>query len=140
MIDYCRAVDTCDEDLLKSVYHQDSYDDHGSFKGNGHEFATIVVKVLRKQWEATQHTIGDTVFQWLDDDTVTAETYVQAQHLGSDEDGPVLAWFAGVYLDRFERRDGVWRIADRRVVRTWDKIEPVKTWCEPGTFTDRRRV
>ncbi|MFF2108453.1 MULTISPECIES: nuclear transport factor 2 family protein [Rhodococcus] len=26
---YCRGVDRCDVEILKSVYHSDSYDDHG---------------------------------------------------------------------------------------------------------------
>ena len=26
---YCRGVDRCDADLVRSAYHEDSYDDHG---------------------------------------------------------------------------------------------------------------
>ena len=140
LLDYCRGVDTCDDELLRSAYHADSTDDHGSFSGNGHDFVAAVVPVLASRYQATQHTIGDTVFEWVDATTVETETYVQAQHLGADDDGQFLEWFAGVYLDRFEHRDRAWRIADRRLFRTWDKTERVDPCFPPGTFTDPRRV
>ncbi|MGI9604414.1 MAG: nuclear transport factor 2 family protein [Acidimicrobiales bacterium] len=140
LLDYCRGVDTCDAALLQSVYHPDSTDDHGTFVGNGHDFVAAVVPVLRKRYVATQHTIGGTVFDWLDEHAVITETYVQAQHLGHDDNGQYLEWFAGVYLDRFEQRDGQWRIADRRLLRTWDKVERIEPGFEPGAFTDRHRA
>jgi hypothetical protein len=29
LVTYCRGVDRCDEDLIRSAFHDDSYDDHG---------------------------------------------------------------------------------------------------------------
>jgi hypothetical protein len=29
LVRYCRGVDRCDEDLIRSTFHDDSYDDHG---------------------------------------------------------------------------------------------------------------
>jgi len=40
---YCRAIDRMDLELLKSVYHPDGTDDHGSFSGNAHEFAKQII-------------------------------------------------------------------------------------------------
>ena len=37
LLDYCRGIDTCDVGLVASVYHPDSFDDHGSFQGSGHD-------------------------------------------------------------------------------------------------------
>lgn len=46
LVRYCRGVDRCDEELLRSVYHADAYDDHGYWKGNGQDFAAFVVARL----------------------------------------------------------------------------------------------
>ena len=140
LLDYCRGIDTCDVGLVASVYHPDSFDDHGSFQGSGHDFARYATAALRERYEATQHTIGDSAFDWMDHGTVATATYVQAQHLGRDDDGHYLEWFAGVYVDLFELRDGSWRIAKRRLLHTWDKIERIDLCFEPGRFTDRTRV
>ena len=44
---YCRGVDRCDEDLIRSAFHDDSYDDHGYWKGPGHELAPFLADRLR---------------------------------------------------------------------------------------------
>ena len=36
---YSRGIDLLDLELVKSAYHPDAYDDHGTFKGNAFEFA-----------------------------------------------------------------------------------------------------
>ena len=33
MLRYCRSIDHRDHDLVRSTYHPDAYDDHGSFVG-----------------------------------------------------------------------------------------------------------
>ena len=38
---YCRALDRCDVELMKSVYWEDGFDDHGVFAGNAQEFAEL---------------------------------------------------------------------------------------------------
>ena len=53
---YCQAVDRCDLELLISCYHPDSYDDHGFFAGNGHDFARFVIPVLQ-QIDSSVHSI-----------------------------------------------------------------------------------
>lgn len=139
LVDYCRGIDACDAALTASAYHPDAIDDHGSFKGNGHEFAVYAAESLATRFEMTQHTTGDPAIDFVDDSTASAVTYVRAEHVGRDHDGRLLVTFEGEYRDRFEYRDGAWRIAARTVVHAWDQTERIEPAFEPGRFTDRIR-
>lgn len=139
IIDYCRGVDACDAELIASAYHPDGTDDHGSFVGLGHEFAEYAARRLRKAYVATQHTTGDPAIDFVGDDEANVVTYVRAEHVGEDDDGRFLVTFEGEYRDRFERRDGAWRIADRVVVHAWDEKRRSSAAFDPGRFTSRER-
>lgn len=115
---YCRAIDRCDLELLKSVYWPDAGDDHIVFSGNAIAFADFVIPMLKEHTEATQHLIANCWLQ-IDGDVACGETYVQAYHrLRSDGSAVVVG---GRYLDRLERRHGEWRIADRKVIIDWEQ-------------------
>jgi hypothetical protein len=133
-------VDRGDAELVASVYHPDGTDDHGSFKGLGSDFAVYATTRLPARYRATQHTIANTVIDFVDDDTARVESHVCARHL-RDEGDDVLAMetFFGRYVDRFERRDGTWKIAERVVVHDWDLAEPVTLAFPPGRFTEGAR-
>ena len=58
---------------------------------------------------------------------------------GANEGGPLLETFGGRYIDRFERRDGEWKIADRVVVHEWDQVEHIVLAYTPGRFAEGTR-
>ncbi len=108
---YCQGVDRGDAELIKSVYHDDAVDDHGMFKGLGKDFADWIVDFL-KDIRQCQHLIGNYSCE-LDGDTAYTETYcLAASDWGTGEH--VIAY--NRYIDRFDKRNGEWKIADRRVV------------------------
>ncbi|MGI9623082.1 MAG: nuclear transport factor 2 family protein [Acidimicrobiales bacterium] len=119
---YCRGVDRLDVELLKTCYHSDSYDDHGHFKGNGHDFAEFIVESLPKRTHHSTHSVGNVLIE-LDvnnPDRATAESYSLAYLRRTADDGTEwLDFFSGRYVDRFEKREGDWRIAHRVVVHDW---------------------
>jgi hypothetical protein len=121
---YCRAIDRCDEDLVRSVYHPDAVDDHGTFKGSGWDFAKWVVVQLRA-FEATMHTLGQSMIE-VQGDRATSETYCIAYHQRRGADGNSLLTFGGRYVDELERRDGEWRLSKRVVVHDWNKVERIE--------------
>jgi hypothetical protein len=116
---YCRGIDRCDEELLRSVYHDDAWDEHGEFKGPASEFVPWVLKGLRSgRFLANYHSISNVLIE-LDGDVARSEAYVTSWH-PMIRDGAHENWiFAGRYVDRFERRDGVWKIARRITVLDW---------------------
>lgn len=116
---YARGIDRLDMDLVRSCYHPDARDRHGSFSGSVDEFIAWVEPALVERFESTMHFLGNTLID-LDGDRAHAETYCIASHRMRTEASD---WLAGVrYVDVFERRNGDWRLADRTVVFDWARM------------------
>lgn len=56
-------------------------------------------------------------------DTAVVESHVLAYHEWEMASGTHDEIVGGRYIDRFERRDGAWKIADRRCVFEWSRLE-----------------
>ncbi|MFZ4122290.1 MAG: nuclear transport factor 2 family protein [Caulobacterales bacterium] len=132
LVRYCRGVDRCDEALLKSVYWEDSVDDHGSFVGPGWAFAAALMPALSGM-KGTMHAISNIHIELMGD-WARAETYCVAYHLlpaaGQDREMVV----GGRYLDRFEKRSGEWRIKHRLYVMDWNQNGPSTAIWDEGLF------
>ena len=119
---YGRGVDRLDEELLRSCYHAESYDDHGHWKGNGHDFAAFIIGSLLERAHHTTHAVANVLIELDPDnaDLARSESVGLAYLRRTDDDGVEwLDMFSGRYVDRFERRAGIWRIAHRVVVHDW---------------------
>lgn len=113
-----RGIDRCDPVLLADVFHPDATDDHGIFVGSASDFIAWVVPLL-KTMKRTQHVIGQTLIA-VDGDHAAGESYFLAHHALEGPDGDIFLIAAGRYLDRFERRDGEWKISHRHAVYDWN--------------------
>jgi hypothetical protein len=130
---YCRGVDRCDEELVRSVYHEDAFDDHGYWKGPGHEFATFITERLRAANTASLHSVTNVLID-LDGDLASCEAHVYASMVRRDSDPQMIDFFAGRYLDRLERRRNRWGITHRVVVLDWVRSDtggPGPGWPVP---------
>jgi hypothetical protein len=121
---YCRGVDRLDRELLISVYHEDAIEDHGVFVGDREGFADWVIAFHSRAQHATQHVINNHTCD-LDGDVAHTETYYMFAAMNVE--GAPLSLSGGRYIDRFEKRNGRWAIALRRVVSDW--------WGQPGEST-----
>lgn len=130
---YARGIDRRDFDLVRACYHPDATDEHGGFSGTVDEYLAWVERLTAK-YSMTMHLISGVVVD-LADDVAAAESTGVAIHR-SEDPAPQLNLAIGFrYLDRFERRDGAWRIADRRVVLDWtrENVEGVP-WAAQASF------
>jgi len=136
---YCRGIDRMDRELVRSCYHADATDEHGSFTGGVDAFLEWVWKLLAR-YEMTMHFVGNVLVE-LADDAAVAESYGVAWHRSRDP-RPQLNLVTGFRtLDRFERRgDAGWRIARRVAVTEWSRVDdPKDRWLPPpGLRTGRR--
>ncbi len=102
---HCRGVDRADEEALKSCYWSDATVAYGGFNGNAHEFCGILPTAI-KRYTATQHSITN-VNPLVSGEHALVETYVTAYHYIEDDSEMT---YIGRYLDRFEKRKGVWKM------------------------------
>jgi hypothetical protein len=112
---YARGVDRFDRALVLSAYHPDAIDDHGDFVGSPEEFVEWAFDLHEKGQISTQHNLTNHSCE-IDGDTAHTETYYTFNARNIDES----LWIAGGrYIDRLERREGEWRIANRYCVIEW---------------------
>ena len=121
------AVDRTDRGRIAACYTEDSFDDHGTFKGSGQQFADFVCGP--GPMSSMHHLIGQSVFE-VDGDEAWGETfYVFHGSVGTTRvDGH------GRYVDYFRRVGGIWRLAYRRVVP-----DAVPAGDDPGAYWRPKR-
>jgi hypothetical protein len=112
--------------LLESCYLPDAIVDLGDFaKGSVQEyFAFSKGEAGLPSLERTMHTVSNVRID-VDGDVGHGESYVVAAHSGP-EGHPWCAGFVVVHvrhLDRFERHEGRWLIAQRTAVFEWARNE-----------------
>lgn len=110
---YSRGVDRLDTEQMKSAYWPEATDDHGRFVGNGHEFADRVAGT-HDRWAASMHCNYNHSIEFDDATHARGEIY-NVTYLLPKDGGPWSVWL-GRYLDRYECRDGDWRIIHRTCV------------------------
>ncbi|WP_181383832.1 nuclear transport factor 2 family protein [Streptomyces sp. NWU339] len=142
---YARAIDRCDVELLKSVYHDDATDAHGSFDGNAHEFAEFMVPRLKEQTSYGIHHVTNELVE-IDGDRAIAESCLFGYHRVPGGRESVEKFFGeayadraeaqgrideeqeyftgGRYLDKLLKRDGIWRIWRRKITVEWNQCQP----------------
>lgn len=132
MLRYARGVDRRDWALVRAAFFEDGEDDHADFKGTRDAFIAWV----RERHDApglltSTHFLGNCLVELASGSVAAVETYffarleiapqasehrsmLDAKHAGSTHNSRVEVF--GRYVDRFEKRDGEWRIARRRTV------------------------
>lgn len=120
-----RAMDRNDRDGITSSYHPGALDHHGEFDGPVEQLVVWVDSLHRERLESMSHLITNHYVE-LNGDKALGETYVTAVLRTRRVAGRQFDLSAvGRYLDRYERRDGGWRIAERTVVLDWQRMDSV---------------
>ncbi len=103
------AVDRADRVRIASCYTEDSFDDHGTFKGSGAQFADFVCRP--GPMSTMHHLLGQSIFD-VEGDEAWGETF----YVFHGAAGGAQVSGHGRYVDYFRRVDGYWKLAYRRVV------------------------
>jgi len=137
---YCRGIDRRDLALVRDCYHADATDHHGSFFGTADEYVAWVDKLLAR-YAFTTHMLAQTTVEFgPTPGLAAAESYGVSVHRG-DPAKPHQNLATGFrYLDRFERRDGRWRIASRVALGEWSlRLSQDAWWAIPESHLQGRR-
>jgi len=136
---YCRGIDRLDRELVRSCFHPDATDTHGSFHGSVDEFIDWAFGLLDR-YDATMHLIANH-HATIVDDTAVAETYGIAFHRSTDPEPRRNLTVGFRYLDRLERRHGgPWAIAARTATTEWVRAPaPGEAWPIPADSAVGRR-
>jgi len=140
LVRYCRSLDRCDAEMMKTTFHEDGSDDHGIFEGGAHAFVDFIIPKIQYWYDVTTHAISNITIE-LQGDVAYTETYLRCYHRVRGEREKVVEIFGekyaaqfdwskvagiphetvynGRYVDKLEKREGEWRIAKRRVVTDW---------------------
>lgn len=119
---YMRGQDRLLPELHLSAFHEDAYVDCGLYAGSAAGFVEFAQGFLG-ELKGSQHLIGQSQIR-IDGDSADGEVYFIAWHRivedGEDKD----LFVAGRYVDRYEKRNGEWRIAKRRELIDWARTDP----------------
>lgn len=131
---YARGVDRCDRALLETVFWPDSHVQVGlSFSGTGPELVDWALGGLG-QLDQTMHMLGNMLID-LRGATAHVETYAHCYHRVPRADStPFDVVMALRYVDRFEKRKGEWRVAERIMPNDWGRIYSDSCDWEQGFF------
>jgi hypothetical protein len=120
---YCRGIDRLDMELVRSCYHSDGIDHHSGFEGVRDDYIVWVEGQLRRL-VSTMHLVGNHTVR-ISGDIAASETYGTAFHLADVNENGMGSFTTGFrWVDRFERRDSNWRLAERFALREWTRLEP----------------
>lgn len=115
---YMRGQDRLDREAHRSVFWDDAWCSYGIYEGGPDGFVEFAQNALRAH-AANHHMIGQALIDVAGDEAF-GEVYYQAFHRIGESGGPERDLFiSGRYVDRYERRGGVWKIAYRSELVDW---------------------
>lgn len=119
-----RGTDRYDGALLAASIHDDAELDMGGKVMDGASFAAAL-KPPASPRPGRMHILGNERIE-VSGDMATAESYlVSCQDVLADGVRRTRIR-AGRYIDRFERRGGVWKLARRTMIDEWSRIDDVR--------------
>jgi hypothetical protein len=120
LVRFSRGMDRFDRAIYLSAFWDDAEMAAGPFVGSAADCWDWAVPMHEAGQIVTHHALLQSTID-LDGDTAHAETYYQ--FVGQNRNGTL--WIAGGrYIDRLERREGLWKIALRTNVIEWGSLPP----------------
>ena len=131
---YAHAIDRRCWDIMPQLFHEDATFAFGPVAGDWRDFVEQAQAVI-DNCTATHHHLGQVLFGSDGPDIAHTETYMSAMHIVPpgypltdvfpDKGEEYSAVIAGRYVDRFEKRGGEWRIAQRTGIYDWREFRAI---------------
>jgi hypothetical protein len=118
---YCRGADRASEELVNSAFHPEAVADFGS----PIPAARLAHAIATGTQPQMMHFTGNVLIEF-DGDTAYVESYLLSFAPFVEDNVTSTRTRASRYLDRFERREGGWKIAHRLLVDEWARLDELK--------------
>jgi len=139
---YAHAADRGDAAMMEGCFWPDATLDIGIFSGSAHAFLEGFRAAQSDPSRVSRHQLGNILIEVdLAEHEARAETYCVGGSRVRDNSGVLTERMAYVrYVDRFEERNGEWRIHRRVVAFDWATAVPVTGDgpLQPGYITGKR--
>lgn len=113
---YCRGIDRSDAELMKSAYHADAIEHHGTFyEGPAQDYCDFVVEHLTDIVVA-RHELTNILIELSGDHARVESYFLSFQRVKDRAEDDLIG---GRYLDRFSWKEGCWLISERTLVFDW---------------------
>ncbi len=113
---FSRGMDRFDKASYDAAFHEDAQTAAGPFVGTASDCWDWAVPMHEAYQILTHHSLLNSTID-LDGDAAHCETYYIFVARNKDES---ITMAGGRYIDRFEKRDGAWKIALRTNVIEWN--------------------
>jgi len=125
---YMRGLDRLDGELERTVFWDDAYCSYGTYEGGPNEFVDFCQNALKSHL-SNHHFLGQINIE-LNGEEAFGEVYYQAFHRTKDANlNQRDVFISGRYVDRYEKRNNVWKIAYRSELVDWVRDDPAAdTW------------
>lgn len=137
MYKWCRAIDRLDYEGMRAAFHSDATDTHGPYVG-GVDGLVEWVRERHKSIPFSSHQVSNILIEFAAPDLALVETYIRTLQRYPADAKASLAQLSGGqagkpgvgidllsssrYVDRFDRRNGEWRIARRTLIQDWKQL------------------
>lgn len=120
LVRFSRGMDRFDREVFLSAFHPDALIAAGEFVGGPVDLYDWASTLHERGQASTHHNLLNHTCD-IEGDVAHTETYYLFVGRNRDESN----WIAGGrYIDRFERRDGAWKIVLRTNAIEWSGIVP----------------
>ena len=120
---HCRGVDRADVATLIDCYWPDATTAYGSDPVPAIPFCEQLAQSI-KAFERTHHMVSNIICEFGSNEAKVESTLVAFHYLNGKNGDDSEMTYLGRYLDRFERRNNVWKIKHREPVMSWSQNTP----------------
>ncbi|MGE0586751.1 MAG: nuclear transport factor 2 family protein [Flavobacteriaceae bacterium] len=131
-----RGTDRFDGALLAAAIHPDAVLNMGGTAPMSGTAFTAALKPPAAPRPGRMHFVTNECID-VCGDVATSETYILSCQDVLVDDVRKTRLRAGRYLDRFERRDGDWKLSARTLVDEWSRVDEVTEALSPGAHVGR---
>ncbi len=129
-LDYARAVDRRDSDLLLTLLSDDAQVIMPGVTMQGEEAFASITATLASMFESTQHKVHNQTIT-INGNIASGETYCTASHLRRRDDGKLeVEDWAIRYQDEYIKLNERWFFKVRELVIDWVEIRPAMAFGE----------